>query len=342
MRRESLFVAIVSFVVLLAGPAKGWSIIIELGKGQQVHGFLVEENEKELTIKTISSDGKATETKYVRSKIKIVHKVDRTKLAGLTPEKPNAYRELADALAKNANDPEARELARRLYLIAAHRTTGKVRRDCLLGMCDVANGSAEARRIRAVAFMLDPERDPKILKRKPNTSNLAWDDFRIVLRAVRNGKVDGALKVAEKPGVAECFAAVPDFLSIHRFQEMCEKMRCDCGAKGSIDCPQCMVKGKVKLRSCPNCSNRRNVVCPDCDGRGVAKELTSAQLRLILQTELRLEKMKAKLDKSSRGSSWSTPLSNQQVTPVRELSLDSVTEIDPKKCVYRDGKWVTP
>jgi hypothetical protein len=37
---------------------------------------------------------------------------------------------------------------------------------------------------------------------------------------------------------------------------------------------------------------------------------------------------------------WSTVLQSRRLGPILPLSLDTVTDFDPRKCRYRNGKWV--
>jgi hypothetical protein len=43
---------------------------------------------------------------------------------------------------------------------------------------------------------------------------------------------------------------------------------------------------------------------------------------------------------ASARPSWSAALAAGRTQPVPSLSLETLTEFDPKLCVYRDGKWV--
>ena len=49
-------------------------------------------------------------------------------------------------------------------------------------------------------------------------------------------------------------------------------------------------------------------------------------------------------DKTNAGETkWSSILQARQIKPVSLLSLETIADdIDPHKCLYRDGKWVIP
>jgi hypothetical protein len=122
------------------------------------------------------------------------------------------------------------------------------------------------------------------------------------------------------------------------FLQICEKMECRCDGAGSIPCSVC--KGRQGKNTCANCSRTGRVVCPECDGRGMTRELTTSQLQMILKAELRVEERN--FEPNRKSSSWNSQLSGWSAAPVRELTVETLTEIDPRQCLYRDGKWVQP
>ena len=42
------------------------------------------------------------------------------------------------------------------------------------------------------------------------------------------------------------------------------------------------------------------------------------------------------------GKRWSPVAQKAAVGPVGALTLETLTELDPRKCRYRDGAWVEP
>ena len=93
------------------------------------------------------------------------------------------------------------------------------------------------------------------------------------------------------------------------------------------------------------------VPCTDCGGAGgnqafVNQGLPDDVLRMILRAELwasdQLSGGNAAGKKGPGETSWASLLEAHQVSPVAPLSLETITEFDPRNCLYRNGAWVTP
>jgi len=90
------------------------------------------------------------------------------------------------------------------------------------------------------------------------------------------------------------------------------------------------------------------VPCDACDGRGIHRDLSDDTLRVVLRAELwateQLSGGEATGDKKKKGDDkkWSSVLQRRQLAPVLPLSLETISEFDPRKCHYRNGKWVVP
>src|SRR5262245_35354278 len=94
------------------------AIIIETTDGKIHVGRLMDDDGKKLTIREQLSDGEEVEKVYPPAKIKAVpSRLDEKLLKALSRDNPRAYSDYADELAKQERDPEAKEVARRLYLI---------------------------------------------------------------------------------------------------------------------------------------------------------------------------------------------------------------------------------
>lgn len=348
MSRFSYVVPLLAFLCALAFPADGSAIVLKIKKTKTIlRGKLVSETKSTLLVEVTEPGSKTAEKTFQLSDVDILYRVNRKRLALLRPGQAKTYLDQADEFAKRAekyNDPEAKGLARRLYVIAAFGSSGAQKTKCLVALATVSQNSAEEKRIRALAYLSDPKRDPALLTSNPLANNakkdLPWDDFREALRALRSGKVGEALDKVDEKGVAECFENVPGFFSIHEFRRLCLKMKCVCKGFGAIQCRTCKGKGIVNRRLCGDCSGNKRIVCGNCNGRGVAQQLELTQLRKIVRAELHLE-TKQSTKTTKRISSWATQVIADSA-PVRELTLENVTQINPRKCVYRDGKWLEP
>jgi hypothetical protein len=76
----------------------------------------------------------------------------------------------------------------------------------------------------------------------------------------------------------------------------------------------------------------------------LAKEIPADVLRKVLVLEMMLSNREARASERPKpeGESWSRIVEREGRTPVPSLTLEALTEFDPRKCLYRDGRWVPP
>jgi hypothetical protein len=95
---------------------------------------------------------------------------------------------------------------------------------------------------------------------------------------------------------------------------------------------------------CTTCNGTGLLTCGTCDGTGI-NPIPEDVLRIMLRAELwAVDQLAGNVPRGRKEpeSNWSTILEARQVSPVMPLSLETITEFDPHKCLYRDGKWVAP
>ncbi len=345
-------------VALLCMPNSAQAIIIETG-GVRIGGYLIRDDGAKLTIRVLAPDGKEKDTVYDRSTIKIIYHYDRKRLEKLSRDNPQAYSDYAEELARQTEDPEARHLARRLFLIAAHLDPRQFGRSSLLRLSDLARTPLEARKCRALAFLLDPRGAAKILKvdaAKPAAPTKdqakALQDFQKALRYFRSGEFNFAKDYAKREGVAKIFGMAPGMMDQKTFLRRCVPASCEvCKAKGKVQCSACngtgVTVGMVGRReTCPTCKGQRMVACTTCAGTGINQVLSDDVLRIVLRAELwaidRLAGDNTDRKEPAVAPSWSALMRARNVGPVSPLSLETISEFDPRLCLYRDGAWVAP
>jgi hypothetical protein len=347
-------------VCWLCLPAAARAILIETG-GARVGGYFVRDDGKKLTLRVRTPNGKEKEQVYDRSvsKIKILHQLDRKRLEGLSRDNPTAYRDYAEELARQTADPEARDTAMRLYLIAAYLDPQKLAQGSLHSMSLLAGTPAEARKCRALAFLLDPKSDASALKTEavkpaqvPKAQASALQDFLQALHYYRLGRVDLARKYARREGMDTIFSLVPGMIDQKTFLQRCNDANCTtCKTKGKVLCAACNGKGVAigpfgRLERCSSCNGLGRATCTACDGTGVNLALSDDVLRQFVRAELwavdQLAGGDGRRTKGSGATSWSSVLQARQLSPVLPLSLETITEFDPRKCHYRNGTWVAP
>ncbi|MBM4069232.1 MAG: hypothetical protein FJ271_09845 [Planctomycetes bacterium] len=359
MQRRSLLLVV--FALGFLTPPAARAILIEAG-GMQVGGYVISNNGMTLKIRVIGPDGEKN-LEFERAKIKIIHQLDRTKLEKLSKDQPQGYADLAEAFAAHKQDPEARDVAMRLFLIAAYLDQKQFAARSLMRMSLLAASPEEARRCKAMAFLLDPTMDATALrvaavKPPAKAQSGPLQDFLKTLQHFRAGQVD-RLKQAKEMSerLNKLFAAAPGIGSQASFQRLCNDAFCStCGRRGVIKCSLCKGTGVSvsdfgQQQLCTKCKGKRLpgfkftvTTCDVCDGQGVNQAIIDENLRNVLRAELwALDQLAGGANAGKRGeASWSSVIDTRQVSPAGTLSLETITEFDPRKCVYRGGVWVAP
>ena len=339
-------------------PSAVQAILIE-ADGVRVGGYFVRDNAKTLTLRLRTADGKEKVQDYDRAHvaIKIIYQLDRNRLEKLSKDNPKAYRDYAEELAAQIADPEAKDMAMRLFLMAAYLDPQQYGHRSLLSMSLLAGTPAEARKCRAMAFLLDPKGDASVLKAAavkpaqiPKGQAGALQDFLKALRCYRRGLLRSARESVAHEGVDTIFSIAPGMMDQKTFLQWCTDANCAiCNSKGKVLCDMCNGKG-ITLEFgrpvlCPMCGGRKVLACKACQGTGVNPTRPDDVMRIVLGAELWAVDQCSSGDASSKKketgeTNWSSLLQVHQLSPVASLSLETITEFDPRKCLYRNGTWV--
>lgn len=331
------------------------AIVVATGSGR-VAGFLVSDDGTKLKIRVPSPDGEDKFSEFLRSDVTIVHQLDTKRLEGLSPEDAKGYRDYADVLARQEADPEARYTAMRLYLISAYLAPEEFGSSSLLRMSDLASTQAEARKYRALAYLLDPKGDADILKAKavkPSAADQlpasALDNFTKAMQLYRTAQPKPATEFAKRDGVDRIFALTPEKLDVKKFLDWCNNANCTrCALNGTIVCPTCNGKGFVlgafnQAEICSTCKRKKRVTCPDCGGTHVREPLPENTLRTVLRCEVwAIDRQNGGANAGSKeeAKGWSAVVQSRRLSPVMPLSLETISSFDPNKYLYRNRKWV--
>ncbi|MEO8496706.1 MAG: hypothetical protein ABI614_16680 [Planctomycetota bacterium] len=299
--------AIFIFLVVGSVSVPCWGVIVfKKGQDEPIRGFLINENAVSIEVHEPLPSGKVREHILPRVAIDdIIRAIEPERLAALNPEAPDGYRSYAEDLAVKTEDPEARAMAIRLYLIAAYLKPDELGRSCLLGMAGLARSPEEERAFRAMSFSLDPDHDPSLLK----TPKLPTADFagiketdrqalRIALQALRTGKLIEARRHFSHAPVKAAAAYYSHIISESEYDEA---------------------------------------------GRAVGR-LTPRLLRKFLTLEIMLSTTVPTEAGDSRPefAPWSQIIARDDTKPVSPQSLTALTEFDPRQSIYRAGKWQAP
>jgi hypothetical protein len=333
-------------------PLPALSVIIRTKDGKEYKGHLVKQDFLKVTFRP---PGSKEEVSLFKSDVQeMVQAVNFQLLEKLKPTEAKEYYEYAVGLMAKQEDPEAQETALRLFLIAAYLEPTVYGFNGLMKMSEIARSGDEAGSFRAMAFLLDAVSDKNTLKKAG--SNIGAEDvkaresFLKALEMLRRGKTKEALAAAEVKGVADYFGIIPGLMSYPEFVKLCkETPECTACTDGRVFCVKCGGKGGAlvggKAIPCTDCKTTGFTLCKICKGKPRQVKLTTLQLQVILQLELLNESdPKAKLDAPSevKNDKWSALLGSSQIRPIPVLSLIYLTEFDPRKSVFKNGKWVEP
>lgn len=294
-------------LLILSSSTSAHAVFIVLNSGEEIVGFLVDQNDQRVTVQEVTPTGKGRTRHILRGDINFLKlAAEPERLESLRRDEPKSYRNYAEEVAAKAKkDPEAREIAIRLYLIAANLDTQNLGKSSLLGMINLARSNSEERNFRALAYLLDPEHDERLLKRpEPVTEPVGIDPLvkgklHNAVVALRRGNLVAARNFANDPTVRESFKQFADLL---RFEEFDEATR----------------TGEVPKK--------------------LLTRLVTVQL--ILEGTSSGD---ADATSSNDGSpNWAAVIREGKTEPVPSLVLETITEFDPAQCQYRSGKWVKP
>ncbi|HEX5106191.1 MAG TPA: hypothetical protein VFV87_20370, partial [Pirellulaceae bacterium] len=254
--------------------------------------------------------GKPRELAITQNEIdELLITVSPKRLAELDPSQPQLYREYAEELAEKHRDPEARDAAIRLYHLAAVLGEGPLRRGSLLGLAALARSPEEERKFRAAAYLYDPEHDARVLAAARDSivttapgASQALAELAAALRLIRQGKGREAKALLDRPLVREQAGGLEKIITLEGLLALSE-----------------------------------------------SRDLSDEQLSKLLQAELAIDRSLgaggSDLTSSSPSlqlASWSGAVKSHGLAPLPSLALDSLTEFDPRECLYRDGRWVRP
>ncbi len=203
--------------------------VLYFADGQMLFGRIESELPRHIVFRErLAGAGNYRQRTVRRDELKAwVRTIDEPRLEALEPGEWLAYRDLAEELAVQQIDPEAREMALRLYLIVARHAEGELRRAGFQGAISV--GDSKQRRllsslaVQTLGIDQFPVTDtPESPERAPAVD---VQDLREVLRGLReyrDGDVRAVERLADDPGTRcalEPFAAVCSWPSFRQLAE---------------------------------------------------------------------------------------------------------------------------
>lgn len=293
---------------LLAASIADGAVVYLKGEAKPIAGYLESSDDKTILLRIPVPDGEAVHRTIDRSKIDLLlQPVNPARLENLSPDNPTAYREYAEELVEKTADPDAIETATRLFLIAAYLDPKKEGRSALLGMTPLMKGPHGMRQLRALAYLLGPDHDVSLLE-----GNTKQD--------LSGGT---PLDEPQREEVIEVF----HFLRQGKRSDAKQRLQRE-------ELRALMRQGTSKITP-EECLALAEGNCPGC----TQGTIPNYMLQKLVAAEYELSSS----DSSDKvGTQWSYYLNQEFQRPLPVLSLLKATSIDPRKCVYRDGKWVEP
>ena len=300
MRRLSPILVALALVAVSVGDSLA-AVVLLKDRTDPVIGKLVRNDKDRIVIRLTDADGKTREETFRRDQVEqVVPAYSVERLAMLEPARPAGYRDYAEELWARRRDPEARDMAIRLYLIAAWLDREHLGRSALLGLVSLARSAEEERKFREALYLIDPRSPLEALQGPPTTSAIdasAAHELLRAMRLLRTGKGTTARALVEKPAVAKLLESYSRLMTKAEF----------------------------------NAAVGQSVLSP-------------RELRQTLLLELEMESLvhPGLGSELSATLAWSRELQGTGSQAVPSLSLETLTEFDPRQCLYRDGKWQTP
>lgn len=100
------------------------------------------------------------------------------------------------------------------------------------------------------------------------------------------------------------------------------------------------------MQLCQDCEGKGKLTCRKCSGTGLGQGCSDEQMAAIIKAEIwAVEQIlgpDTAVKKTSNDGKWTGLTSKRNRNPLPLLSLETITEFDPRKCHFRDGQWVEP
>ncbi|MFK7766115.1 MAG: hypothetical protein AB8B55_02650 [Mariniblastus sp.] len=259
--------------------------------------FRVFQNERFLRARTIQSDQIEL----------VVRNIDVARLGKLSPERPSLYRDYAEELSVHKNDPAARDLAKRLFLLAAKNSTEDLRQSSMLGLLALANSADEYNRLKTLCILAVPTMgDLKGEMQNPFS--------------IKNGLASQSKKTEEDR---------------ERMLKLVHAIR-----REMADVENSLLKDNDKRKSYANWEEICSVA--ELDQIAAAERPSRVQLAKLLAIEIQVLQSESPAVKPKQDRGWGDSATQPSAAIGVLPTFENVTRFDPRQSVFRDGKWDYP
>lgn len=282
------------------------------GQATPLYGRIVSSTPEQIELQVFENDKLGRIEKISRSQIEqwIVN-IDTRRLEQLSPANLFEYRDFAEELASQQNDPSARSLARRLYLVAAANSTGdddaiELRNSALAGLISIAGSSDERRRLKMLRYLVSPDDveagDVGDSRSVAEPRSKAQTD--LMLQLVQAIRKENSLQATKLLSTQANRAVFQNWSEICSLEEMDRIARVNRPSKPQLSK---LLRIELQIRSANVVNDQGAAVLP-----------------------------------SGRRQGWGDFA--MQETGILSVvpSFENVTTIDPYKSVFRNGRWSRP
>jgi len=302
MQRSPMIAIVFASILAIASASQG-AIVVLKDKAEPVFGTIVREERERIVVRTLDAECKPRDEILRRDQIdEIIPSVSSDRVAALDPARPSLYRDYAEELYARRRDPEARATAIRLYVIAAWLDRENLGRSSLLGLVALARSPQEEKKFRAALYLIDPRTSLDAVQVSAKTTTAGDEDASAPQELLR------ALRLL-RTGKGPTARAIAEKPAVAKLLE---------------------TYSRILTRAEFNAASGQAVLSP-------------RELRQTLLLELEMESLvhpASNTEPAAASAHWSRELQGKGGKAVPSLSLETLTEFDPRKCMYRDGKWV--
>ena len=297
-------IIILSFIVLSGvAPSISADMIWQKNADQPRYGWVIDQNDETIVFREFGSNESAPiELKRIEF-LTIVVNIDHGRLESLHPRDWSAYRNYAEELAAQKRDPTARQLAVRLYLIAANGSSGAMQQSCLSGLVALAENESQRTKWRTLQRLIHPASSfntdsPHNLPNSVSPSEIAA--ALEMVRMVRRGLREEALKRLTADSTVSSSTPWSDLVSIDQLTQMATQERLT----------------QEQLH------------------RLLQMELALLDSTFASASDSHRE--------STTPEDWTEMAQSGAATITEIPSFKNITPFDPEACVYRGNRWVRP
>ena len=211
-RRATGVKCLVCLLVLAAMVVQRRSSLADVvwvrGEDQPRYGWVLMQDDQKVVFRPVG-EAETRQEEFDRTAIEmLVVNFDRRRLENLSPENFADYRDYAEELTAQKNDPVARELAVRLYIIAAAGSNDEVRQSSLKGLVALAENDQQRQKWTTLRRL--HETGGRVSQQPASTlsDTITPDERRQalkVVRMIRQGNGLEAARLLRQPAAKKAF-----------------------------------------------------------------------------------------------------------------------------------------